>query len=327
MERSFQSMENEAMATVVRDQAIGLIGVGNMGGALARSIIGAGFDLRAHDHKAAPMAELVALGGSSASSVAEIAETCDVICVVVVSDAQVSEVGGEITTHAKPGSVVLVHSTVRPSTVVDLAERAAQRDIQVLDVSVCGGNEKAERGLLTLLVGGDEATARRVWPLLESFGSTILYMGPTGSGVVAKLVNNLVLIGSYALQMEGMRLATAYGLDEDAMATAIIASPGDSRTMRAWGRHDRRRAARAAQGVDWSERMGRDLFEAAIAGGHRGETLSVTSVIADALPSLLRRRDRDLGARPRPPIPVCAVCGHELAPPYRDTGTHPECRG
>lgn len=315
------------MPSDVRDQAIGLIGVGNMGGAIARSILRAGFDLCAHDHKLAPVQDLVELGGRGASSVEELAGQAGVICVVVVTDDQVREVGDTIIEHAKPGTVILVHSTVRPSTVVDLAARAAMREIQVLDVSVNGGNEKAIRGMLTLMVGGDEPTARRVWPLLESIGDPILYMGPVGSGVVAKLVNNLVMIGSYAMQIEGMRLAAAYGLDEEAMATAIIASPGDSRTMRTWGRHDRRRAARAAQGVDWSERMGRDLYEAAIAGAHRGVPLSITSVVAEALPSLLRRRDRELAAQPpREPAPLCTVCGQDLAPPYRETGTHPECQ-
>jgi 3-hydroxyisobutyrate dehydrogenase-like beta-hydroxyacid dehydrogenase len=315
------------MSEDVRAQPIGIVGVGNMGSAIARSILRSGFDLHAYDHKPEPLAELVGLGGKAASSTAGLAAATDVISIVVVNDEQVREVGQIILDHAKPGTVVLVHSTVRPSTIVDLAAEASERGIQVLDVSVNGGNEKAVRGLLTLMVGGDEPTARRVWPLLESFGGNIFYMGPVGSGVVAKLINNLIMIGSYALQLEGMRLAAAYGLDEDAVATAVISSPGDSRGMRTWGRHDRKRATRAAQGVDWSERMGRDLHEAAIAGGHRGVTMSVTAVIAEAMPSLIRRRDRELAARPpREPIPRCEVCGQELAAPFRAAGTHPECR-
>ena len=65
--------------------------------------------------------------------------------------------------------------------------------------------------------------------------------------------------------MEAMRLATSYGLEEDDVTGAVIASMGDNRGIRTWGRHDRKRAIRASQGVDWSERMGRDLEEAAIA--------------------------------------------------------------
>jgi len=220
-----------------------------------------------------------------------------------------------------------VHSTVRPSTVVELGETAAVRGVHVLDVSVNGGSEKASRGTLTLMIGGDETVARDLSPLFNAFGENVFYMGPTGSGVVGKLINNLIAVGSYALQLEGMRLGAAYGLNEDAITTAVIASQGDNKGIRTWGRHDRKRAVRAAQGVDWSERMGRDLQEAAIAAGVRGVTLSVTSVIADAMPSMLRRRDRELAVAPMAqPAEFCEVCGQESRGLVPRGGVHPECR-
>jgi 3-hydroxyisobutyrate dehydrogenase-like beta-hydroxyacid dehydrogenase len=310
-----------------RDSQIGIVGVGNMGGAIARSILRGGFALHVFDLSPTAVADLVALGGTAADSLAELAASCDLISVVVVSDDQVKEVGTTIIANARPGTAVLVHSTVRASTVVDLEIEAAKKGVHVLDVSVNGGQEKASRGTLTLMVGGDEATAQRLWPLLESFGESIFYMGPTGSGVVAKLINNLIALGSYSLQIEGMRLGAAYGLSEDAITTAVIASQGDNKGIRTWGRHDRKRAIRAAQGVDWSERMGRDLQEAAIAAGERDVTLSITAVIADAMPSILRRRDRELAAGdPRPEPKFCSVCGQDLASMFRDAGIHPECR-
>ena len=315
------------MTSDVREQQIGIVGVGNMGGALARSILREKFHLSVFDLNAHAVEELVAEGGTGAPSLEALAKSCDVISVVVVSDDQVKDVGATIFANARPGTAVLIHSTVRPSTVVDLGAAAAEKGIQVLDCAVNGGNEKASRGKLALMIGGDEETVKRLWPLFSAFGEHIFYMGPTGSGVVAKLINNLIALGSYALQLEGMRLAQAYGLKEDAVATAVISSMGDNRGIRTWGRHDRKRAIRAAQGVDWSERMGRDLHEAAIAAGVRGETLSITSVIADAMPSMLRRRDRELASRgPLPDIPMCDACGQELAAPFRADGIHPECR-
>ena len=123
-----------------------------------------------------------------------------------------------------------------------------------------------------------------------------------------------------------MRLATSYGLDEDDVTTAVIASMGDNRGIRAWGRHDRKRAIRAAQGTDWSERMGRDLEEAAIAAGAHGITLPITAVIAEAMPHMLRRRDRELAARPQlDPVPLCSICDQDLAAAFRSRGVHPEC--
>jgi 3-hydroxyisobutyrate dehydrogenase-like beta-hydroxyacid dehydrogenase/MFS family permease len=328
--RSFHKFTNEVYVTVtssLREQQIGIVGVGNMGGAIARSILRHEFKLNVFDIKPEAVEEIVALGGKATASLQELAASSDVISVVVVSDDQVREVGAAIIGHARQGTAVLVHSTVRPSTMVELGEAAARRGIQVLDVSVNGGAEKASRGTLTLMVGGDEATANRLWPLFTAFGESVFYMGPTGSGVVAKLINNLIAVGSYALQLEGMRLGAAYGLQEDAITTAVIASQGDCKGIRTWGRHDRKRAIRAAQGVDWSARMGRDLQEAAIAAGLRGEMLSITSVIADAMPSMLRRRDRDVAARePGPEAIFCDVCGQDLAASFREAGIHPECR-
>jgi 3-hydroxyisobutyrate dehydrogenase-like beta-hydroxyacid dehydrogenase len=310
----------------VRDEQIGIIGVGNMGGAIARSIVRNGFRLTVFDLRPEAVADLVELGATAAASISDVAARSKVVSVVVVSDDQVREAGRVIVNAAREGTIVLVHSTVRPSTVVDLAELGASKGVRVMDVSVNGGNEKAALGTLTLMVGGPEEQVQYCWPLFEAFGSNVFHMGPVGSGVVGKLVNNLIALGSYALQLEAMRLAAAYGLEEDDVTTAVIASMGDCRGIRTWGRHDRKRAIRAAEGTDWSERMGRDLQEAAIAAGRREVSLPLTATIAEAMPTMLRRRDRELAERPpKAPVPLCALCDQELAAPFRERGVHPEC--
>jgi 3-hydroxyisobutyrate dehydrogenase-like beta-hydroxyacid dehydrogenase len=301
----------------VRLEQIGIVGVGNMGGAIARSMLRAGIRLTAFDLSEAARKAIAAEGATLALELDELVAACKVISIVVVTDAQVRDVGERIVLSAAPGTIVLIHSTIRPGTVVDLARLGDERDVSVLDVSVNGGNEKASLGSLTLMVGGPQEVVDYCWPLF--------HMGPVGSGVVGKLVNNLIALGSYALQLEAMRLAASYGLEEDDVTGAVIASMGDNRGIRTWGRHDRKRAIRAAQGVDWSERMGRDLEEAAIAAGARGELLPVTAMIAEAMPSMLRRRDRELAKRPAPVIPVCKICDQELAKVFRERGVHPEC--
>lgn len=309
----------------VRHEQIGIVGVGNMGGAIARSMLRAGIRLTAFDLSEAARNAIAAEGASLAPGLDELVAACKVISVVVVTDAQVRDVGERIVQSAVPGTIVLIHSTIRPGTVVDLARVGDERGVSVLDVSVNGGNEKASLGSLTLMVGGRQGVVDYCWPLFETFGANIFHMGPVGSGVVGKLVNNLIALGSYALQLEAMRLAAAYGLAEDDVTGAVIASMGDNRGIRTWGRHDRKRAIRASQGVDWSERMGRDLEEAAIAAGARGELLPVTAMIAEAMPSMLRRRDRELAKNPPPVIPVCKICDQELAKVFRERGVHPEC--
>lgn len=315
------------MTDSIRDQKVGVIGVGNMGGAVARSMIRGGLDVVVFDLNQDAVARIVELGGTAAPSLEALVRQCAWVSIVVVSDDQVKDVGPKVIEWAAPGTIVGVHSTVRPNTVVDLAELGKAKGVHVIDVAVNGGNEKANLGLLTLMIGGDEATVKRSWPILETFGAHIFHIGPVGSGLVGKLVNNLIALGSYALQMEAMQLADAYGVDEDTVATIVAYSQGDNRGMRTWGRHDRKRRERRAQGVDWSWRMGRDLEEAAIAAGVRGVPLPLTAATAQAMPFKLRARDRMLDSKPAiDPIPLCSVCDSELAPPYREAGLHPECQ-
>jgi 3-hydroxyisobutyrate dehydrogenase-like beta-hydroxyacid dehydrogenase len=124
-----------------------------------------------------------------------------------------------------------------------------------------------------------------------------------------------------------MELGAAYGLTEDTITTFVTPrSSGNSRGLRTWGRHDRARRERRAASVDWSERMGKDLYEAAIAAGLRGVTLPLTAAAAQMLPMKLRQRDREVDHRgPFHPGPRCSVCDYELAAPFRAAGVHPEC--
>src|SRR5262245_49210647 len=122
----------------VRADQIGIVGVGNMGGAIARSVLRNGFRLTAFDLRTGAVDDLVALGATAAGSVVDVASRSKVVSVVVVSDEQVRDVGRTIVDAAAAGTYVLVHSTVRPGTVVELAELGAPNGVQVMDVSVNG---------------------------------------------------------------------------------------------------------------------------------------------------------------------------------------------
>jgi 3-hydroxyisobutyrate dehydrogenase-like beta-hydroxyacid dehydrogenase len=143
------------------------------------------------------------------------------------------------------------------------------------------------------------------------------------------LVNNMMTLGTYALAMEAMQLGAAYGLDEDTITRVVTSSQGDSRVMRTWGRMDRirRERFRGADGQETYAYMGKDLREAAIAGGLRGVPMPMAAVAADILPAKMGLRDRLLDQRPGAPIPRCRGCDQELAALFWDAGTHPECAG
>ena len=310
------------------DTEVGMIGVGDMGGPIARSILRAGYAVTAFDLRREAVEELVPLGAKAAESIAGLCAACDVAVIVVMNDAQVDDVVATIL--ADPGRVrtVIVSSTVLPSTVIRLHERAAEAGLDLIDAPVSGGAEKAAVGLLSVIVGGDDAPVRACWPLLGAFGRNRFHVGPVGAGNAGKLVNNLLSQGGNMLQLEAMQLAVAYGISEDDATRFLTVSAGDSRGIRTWGRLDRARRTHTLAGTPAVyDVVTKDVRNAAIAAGERGVTLPIAAGIGAMMPDKMRQRDQYLERtgqiqdRPR-----CSVCGQELAVPYWDSGVHPECR-
>ncbi len=311
------------MTASVRDETIGIVGVGSMGSAIATSLLRGGFRVVVYDVDPEAAAEVARRGASVAGSVAELARTARIISVVVVDSVQVTAVVRAAVEVAMPGAVLIVHSTVRPATVVELATEVAHRGVTLVDAPVTGGSEKAARGTLTVMVGGDEETVGFCRPLFESIGAHVFHLGPVGAGQVMKLANNVMSLGGYALQMDAMQLARAYGLDEDSVTRVVTVGQGDSRGIRTWGRFDRIRRARGGSIAN----ITKDMFEALAAGELRGLELPIIAAVAKALPSQVAERDRQLPSfAPETPIPRCRVCDQELAAPFREAGVHPECR-
>jgi len=151
------------------DKKIGFIGLGNMGEHMAVNIAKAGFDLTVYDIRPEPMQKLQQLGAKVARSPQEVGEKCDIIEVIVVNDAQVEEVvlgkdGGGVLAGAKPGSIMVIHSTVHPKTCQRIAALAKDKKVGVLDAAVSGAESGARAGTLSLMVGGDPCPARSVSP-------------------------------------------------------------------------------------------------------------------------------------------------------------------
>jgi 3-hydroxyisobutyrate dehydrogenase len=308
--------------------AVGMIGVGDMGGPIARSVLRAGYEVTAFDLRREAVEELVTLGAKAAESIADLCATCDVAVVVVMNDAQVSDVVATILTAPGRIRTVIVSSTVLPSTVIRLHEQTVEAGLDLIDAPVSGGAEKAAVGLLTVMVGGDDAPVRACWPLLGAFGRNRFHVGPVGAGNAGKLVNNLLSLGGNMLQLEAMQLAVAYGISEDDATRFLTVSAGDSRGIRTWGRLDRARRTHTLAGTPGIyDVFTKDVRNAAIAAGERGITLPIAAGIGAMMPDKARQRDQYLERtgqiqdRPR-----CSVCGQELALPYRDSGVHPECR-
>jgi 3-hydroxyisobutyrate dehydrogenase-like beta-hydroxyacid dehydrogenase len=125
---------------------------------------------------------------------------------------------------ARPGSTVLIVSTVAPSTLARVAELAGARDIDVADCGVSGGPTAAAEGALISMIGGEEEVVERIRPVLDAFSSLVVGMGPLGSGLRAKLARNLVQYASWLAAYEAQVLAEAAGIELSKLAQVIKAS-------------------------------------------------------------------------------------------------------
>ena len=304
---------------------IGAIGVGDMGGAIASSIV-RHLPVVAYDLRPEPVQKLVALGATAADSLASLADQCDIALVVVVNDAQVKSVVNELFRHKGRLRSIVVSATILPKTMVELKEEADRLGLDLIDAPVSGGAEKASRGTISILIGGDEDAVQRAWPLFQSFGGNIFHLGPIGAGRAGKLVNNLLSLGGNILLMEAMQLADCYGISEDKVTEFVTVSAGDSRGLRTWGRIDRARRIYDHMGDDVYELFAKDVNAAATAAGQTGVVLPIAAAIGATMGRKMKARDKQIAARGGlVEIPRCRVCGQELALPYREAGAHVEC--
>jgi 3-hydroxyisobutyrate dehydrogenase len=201
--------------TTERD-AVGFIGLGNIGAPMARRLLDWPGGLVVSDLRSEATDPFTAAGATAAASPAEVARAADRICVVVQDEAQVRSVledADGILSGAAPGTVVAVHSTISAEGAEALAASAATRDVAVVDAPVSGGAMGAHEGTLAVMVGGHDAAVARITPVLERFASMVQHMGPAGAGTRTKIARNLITFASFAVVGEAQRLADAAGLD------------------------------------------------------------------------------------------------------------------
>jgi 3-hydroxyisobutyrate dehydrogenase-like beta-hydroxyacid dehydrogenase len=193
---------------------VGFIGLGNIGKPMALRLAGSDdVELVVYDVAPEPVAELSAAGATAAGSIAELAASVDVICVMVRDDDQVRDVLGEILGVAGDGQTVVIHSTVSPATPARLADTAGRHGVKVVDAPVSGGAMGAADGSLAILVGGSDEAFAAVQPALDVLGSKVVHAGPIGAGTQLKLARNLMHFVAFTAATEAQRLAEAAGLD------------------------------------------------------------------------------------------------------------------
>src|SRR5579875_2511609 len=172
--------------------SVGFLGLGDMGGAIVSQIIGAGYATHLWARRPEVLDAFSGPAVHRADTPALLAGAVDLVGICVWDDAAVRDVlyGSDgVLAGCRPGTVVAIHSTVLPATVVEAAQAAAECGVAVVDAPVSGGREVALSGGLVVAAGGDDAAVERARPVFATFGDPVIHLGPVGAGQFAKLIN------------------------------------------------------------------------------------------------------------------------------------------
>jgi 3-hydroxyisobutyrate dehydrogenase len=210
---------------------VGFIGLGDQGEYIAHQIRDGGFPLHIWARRDTTLAPFVGTGTIIDSSAAAVGALCDVVELCVNFDDDVLQVvlGQDgVLEGMRPGGVIVVHSTVAPSTVIELAEAARPQGIDLLDAPVSGARKGAIEGTMSVIVGGETTVLERVRPVFETFAHTVTLVGDIGAGQVVKVLNNNVCFANLSLLLAARGIAEQLGLDVERTLDVIAASSGAS---------------------------------------------------------------------------------------------------
>tara|TARA_B100000676_G_scaffold313516_1_gene395963 strand:- start:12681 stop:13589 length:909 start_codon:yes stop_codon:yes gene_type:complete len=219
-----------------RNNTVGFIGMGMMGGGMAANLLKAGFDMVAYDIDPVKNELFSGLGAKIANGPVGVAEGASRVICIVETSSQVRDVvlgDGGIIEGAQEGDIFVCSATVDPIMVRELHDILAEKGIKMLDAPVSGGVPRAESGELSIIVGGDTAVVDVCQPYFKAMSSNIFYMGEIGSGLAMKLCNNMITQVTKVVVAEAMALGTKAGLDPQAMYDVITVSTGNSDSFRA----------------------------------------------------------------------------------------------
>jgi 2-hydroxy-3-oxopropionate reductase len=198
---------------------IAFIGLGIMGSPMAVHLAKAGHQVAGYNRTPEKAAPLVDAGGRAAESIADAVRDADVVCVMVPDSPDVSDVlageGGVFDT-AKPGTLVVDFSSIRPDVTAQLAEQAATKELRLVDAPVSGGEAGAVNAALSIMVGGEADDFDAAKPFLDVVGKTVVHVGPSGAGQTVKAANQLIVAANIEALAEAMVFLEAYGVDTTA---------------------------------------------------------------------------------------------------------------
>ena len=210
---------------------VGYVGLGNMGGALAKRLQKAR-SLVVYDRDPGTVRSLVELGAEAASDLSDLARRCDVVLLCLPTSDHVRQVlFGDadvegLVDAAREGTVFVDQTSGDPLATREMAARVADRGMRLADAPVSGGIAGAEAGTIAIMVGAEPELFDAVKPVLDQISVNVFHAGGVGNGHVIKLVNNLLSGAQRLLTFEAMALAAKNGVDPDTAHTILMAGGG-----------------------------------------------------------------------------------------------------
>jgi 2-hydroxy-3-oxopropionate reductase len=218
---------------------IGFIGIGNMGSEMARHLLAAGHTLTGYARGARSRERAISLGLGLVGTPSEVAAASEVVFTIVTAgkDVEATALGTDGLVHgAQPGLIHVDMSTISPAITRRVAEQLHAHGIDMLDAPVSGGVAAAKTASLTFFVGGEAVILERVRPLLELMGKAIFLMGPSGTGQVTKLANQICQLANLQGTAEALLFAHAQGADAGKVREAVMSGYGGSRMLDVLGK-------------------------------------------------------------------------------------------
>lgn len=216
---------------ITRGASIGFIGLGVIGGAMARNLLKAGFKLTVHNRSRGKVEELVRNGARDGGSPVGVARVSDVVLLCLPDTPDVDRVlFGEdgVAEGVKPDAVVIDCSTISATATARFADRLRERGAHMLDSPVSGGPKGAQEGTLSCMIGGEPAIVERCMPVFQAIGKTLTHIGANGSGQACKSCSALVLAGTLMAVSEALALAKKLGIDPSKVRDALLGGSAQS---------------------------------------------------------------------------------------------------
>ena len=213
---------------------VAFIGMGTMGAPMAMNLLKAGFSVTVHNRTREREKPVAAAGAARAASPRAAAEGAEIIitCVSDTPDVEAILMGDDGVIHGAAGGAIVVDmSTISPSATRRMAAVLSEKGVRMIDAPVSGGSEGAQKGTLSIMIGGAAGDVSAVMPVLEAMGKTISHVGPIGSGQVTKAINQIVVAGTYWSVAEGVALGLKAGLDMEKVVTAVGSGAAGSWAM------------------------------------------------------------------------------------------------